>query len=235
MSDEQDWIERGKALSDPKEKIHHFEEALKINPRNLEATYLIADTYMHPGGLFTYKDLLVAIEWFKKTIDIDPDFGPAWRNMAEALIETQKKEEALNAINESLRINGENPTDLNTRSRIYWFMRDYKKAYRDAKDGLELLESGKFDVSKEVNYGLWFQVGWFHERNGKKKEAWNAFRAALPYIYHPHDADHVNSRLDQLKKDMKKYIEDEIEKLREFLKEVENTQIDPYKISDRWG
>lgn len=235
MSNEQDWIEQGKALSDPKERIHHFEEALKLNPRNLEATYLIGDTYMHPGGLFTYADLLVAIKWFQKAIDIDPDFGPAWRNMAEALIETQKKKEALIAINESLRINSENPTDLQIRSDIYWFMRDYKKAYRDAKDGLELLESGKFDVSKKVYYGLWFRVAWFYERNGKKTEAWNAFRAALPYVYHILDADDVNSRLDRLKKDMKKYIESEIEKLQEFLKEVEKTQIDPYKISDRWG
>ncbi|MHA1732544.1 MAG: tetratricopeptide repeat protein [Promethearchaeota archaeon] len=215
MSLERDWMERGKRAADPRERVKCFEQVVKINPNNLEATHLLGYHFLHMG------QPKKAVKWFEKTIALDREFWAAWNNMAIAYIEMDKLDKALKAVNEALNINEDNPAALDTRSEIYFKMGDFKHATRDAKDSIELMLKG--ETGEVVHGEPWARVGTMYYQKKKLKKAWKYFKQALKHQLDPRDVKWINDTMVDIKKDLKKYIEKKIAKLEKFLAEVEKS------------
>jgi tetratricopeptide (TPR) repeat protein len=78
-----------------------------------------------------------AIEAFRATLAVDPNFWPAYRNMGTALQKAGKYQEAVEAFESALRLNPEAIGIYNDLANSYFRLNQRSQAIAVLKQGLE--------------------------------------------------------------------------------------------------
>lgn len=114
------------------EAILKFEKALDRNPKHVSAHLGMAIAFMQSDR----EDL--AIEWFSRTIALDPDLGAAYANRGILSDRTGKYEEALADYKKALELN---PELAEGPGLIWRFLRNVDEKPPTIKDRVDYLEA----------------------------------------------------------------------------------------------
>ena len=142
------WHNRGVAiffLDREEEALVSFNKAIELQPEFYQAWYSrgvallkrTKDIYLGPGSLDlseeSKKQYQDAIESFKKTIEIEPEYHRAWYDRAECYAIIQKGDLAIEDLKEAIRLNSEYKTKAKTNNYFDEIREDerFKKLIED--------------------------------------------------------------------------------------------------------
>jgi tetratricopeptide (TPR) repeat protein len=156
--------------SDSKHAAEHLREVIKNEPTNPQANYWLGSI------AFEERHTAEAVEFFSKTTFLNPDFEPAYYDLASAQLELKKTSEALATL-EAAR-----------RKFRQSFLIEYltaialgqQKSFSEAIPHYTSAEvMAKASDPKRLNHLFYFQFGAAWERLGKFEEAEHCFRQCL--------------------------------------------------------
>ncbi len=126
---------RGAMADDEASRLADFNQAVKIDPANIEAIRARGAQYLRMGE--TDK----AISDFRDWIELEPENFSAHFALVQTLMATEKLEDAVDSLGDAIKAN---PTDdqktraYSLRSRLNLQLENYDEAYDDASEALKI-------------------------------------------------------------------------------------------------
>lgn len=123
-------VVRGDLTKDEKQRLADYDEAIRLNPRNVNA--------WRSRGLYylAQNKEKEALESFMKLLDQDPDNAMAHQAIAEVLVKTDKYDEAIEHLTKSIEINPDSSLGYTLRARIYGIQGKTEQAVADLDQAL---------------------------------------------------------------------------------------------------
>lgn len=122
---------------------------------DVEVLYKQALSYMEQG------DKQMAIEFFNKTIEMDPNYGPAWNDMGIVYMELKNYDEAFKCFDNVMRIDPSNSMPVYNMGYVLLLQNKFKEAVHAFDVFLTRYPEEKNDFYKyalylkaEAHYGL---------------------------------------------------------------------------------
>jgi tetratricopeptide (TPR) repeat protein len=196
--------------------VECYEKAIEADSCDYEAYYNLGNKYLDISDpLFDdeeYGDYPKAIEYYKKTLEIKPDFGFAWNNMGFCYSKMEEHEKALECHLKAVKYSPDNQSAWMNLGIDYFFLRDHLKAIESYEKAIDLdpednmawvclrttVESykSKHPLSN-VNKEMWLRIGGVYITLGKFEKAVECFKELiildrvfwgawhqLGYVYH---------------------------------------------------
>lgn len=165
-------------LYNDEKAVECYEKAIKADPGDYEAYYNLGNQYLDISDPLIddeeYGDYPKAIEYYKKTIEIKPDFSFAWNNMGFCYSKMEEHGKALECHLKSLEYDPENQSAWMNTGNDYFFLHNHLKAIESYEKAIELnpednmawiclrttVESykNKHTLNKD-NKEMWFRIG----------------------------------------------------------------------------
>lgn len=101
-------------------QIKQLEKLVKENPKNALMHYTLGIEYLRAG-----KDDK-AITSLKKTINLEPEYSAAYRELGKALVKTNLREEAIEIFNKGIAV-AEEKGDIQTAKEMRVFLKRISK------------------------------------------------------------------------------------------------------------
>ena len=138
-------------------------KAAEIQPSN-------ADIFFSLGIYSTDKNIDEAINYYRKSISIDPKSFESWVNLGNCLLKCQWLEESISAFQKALTI----------KPSCFQAMMGLSRAYGDLDEWLKSLESAQNAlVLDNSSHDAAFWIGYSLQKLDREQDAVNAYRAAL--------------------------------------------------------
>jgi lipoprotein NlpI len=117
--------------------------------QDVEVLYKQALSYMEQG------DKQMAIEFFNKTIEMDPNYSPAWNDKGIVHMELKEFDEAFKCFDNAMRIDSSNSMPVYNMGYVLLMQEKYEKAVHAFDTFLERYPDEKNDFYK---YGLYLKA-----------------------------------------------------------------------------
>ncbi|MGK7942372.1 MAG: tetratricopeptide repeat protein [Crocosphaera sp.] len=201
---ENDWLNYGNNLwriERVTEAISAFKRAIKLNPNLAEAYYALGLAYAQQKKDETN---IKAIEAFEKVISLNYNWyltGKAWYQKAVVLDELEKRNEALVAINQGIKLIDDDPKFYNQKSFILEKLKRYPDAINALNQAIKIEPYGAYylrrsfvyqtigeyqkalnDCNQSLELGLiegYFCTGSIHRALGNYEQSINAFNKII--------------------------------------------------------
>lgn len=181
-----------------KKAVECYEKAIKADPKDYEACYNLGNKYLDISDPFIddeeYGDYPKAIEYYKKTIEIKPDFSFAWNNMGFCYSKMEEHGKALECHLKAVECDPENQSAWLNIGNDYFFLRNHLKAIESYEKAIELdpednmawiclrttVESykNKHTLNKE-NKDMWLRIGNVYVTLSKYEKAVECFKQLI--------------------------------------------------------
>lgn len=141
------------------EAVSSYERAASADSKWALPLYKIAKVFQRS------KNKEVVMDYLTRAVTVDPEFAPAWKDLAEAYYLDKQAKKAVEALEKFLAIS-ENPKDAKFQLAFFYFMaKDYEKANAIFKEVLNdknasptalkfyafsLIEQGKLDEAQKI-------------------------------------------------------------------------------------
>jgi tetratricopeptide (TPR) repeat protein len=123
---------RGALSDDPATRLADFNQAVKIDPTNVDAIRSRASQYLVMGKLDK------AINDFELWIEAEPDNLMARMGAVDALVAEDRIDEAIERLGEAIEIDPENSAPYSIRARLHLQTDKYDEAFDDAEQALKI-------------------------------------------------------------------------------------------------
>lgn len=122
---------RGSLSEDPAARLADFNQAVKINPANVDALRSRAAQYL------MMEKTTKAIQDFDTWIEIEPENLKAYQGMVEALIFEERNDEAIEKLGKAIEIAPEAAEPYTMRARLHLQKEMMDEAFQDAENALK--------------------------------------------------------------------------------------------------
>ena len=143
---------------------------LRETPTNPQANYLLGSL------LFEERKMPEAIDYFRKTILLSPNFEPAYYDLAAAQINGDQPQAALESLREARRRFQQRFQGEFYSALAYTRMKDYTNALKSFTSAEIIAEASE---TNRLTPTFYFQLGSAHERNQHFADAEKYFRKSL--------------------------------------------------------
>lgn len=123
---------RGALAQDQAARLADINQAVKIDPSNVEAIRARAAIYLAMGK--TDK----AIEDFELWIEAEPEEMSARMGMVDALMAEDRVDDAIKVLGEAIELEPKIAGPYTTRARLHLMQEDFDKAFADAEEALKI-------------------------------------------------------------------------------------------------
>lgn len=132
----------------PEKALEELNLAIQIQPENFEAYFWRARTYIR----LEQDDNAIAD--FKKVVNFNPSYSPAYDNLAWLFMRRNNYDESLVNLSKSIELQPDNGWALYMRGRVYFKKGDLQKAVENAKAACNLgFKDGCADVKRYARSG----------------------------------------------------------------------------------
>jgi len=152
-----------------------FEHALKVTgDANRVAHSQIG------GALVRLNQVEYALQHLKRAIELDPNFAPSYRQMAEALYKRELNRGSLDMLNKAIALDPRSARTYADRGKVLRALDRLDEAYDSFEQGL------KMGLDINVQMDVYFNQGMIRSKQTRYPEAIERFQQALaldPYFY----------------------------------------------------
>ena len=148
----------------------HLRAIVRESPSDAKSHYLLGSI------LFEDKHPEEAAESFRRTILINPNFEPAYHDLAAALMNAEKSTEALETLEKARGKFQQNFVCEFYSALAFSRLKDYANSLKHFTTAEVIARA---TATNRLNHTFYFQLGAAYERNQKFKEAETYFRKAL--------------------------------------------------------
>ncbi|MBW2094389.1 MAG: tetratricopeptide repeat protein [Deltaproteobacteria bacterium] len=152
----------------PRAGLKHLLEAARLAPDNARIQAEVALVYRD------LKQYPLSLRYFKKALDLEPDFPEAWNNLGTLYLVQRKWHKAIPCFKRAAEtLTYKTPHfAYNNLGRAYFHAGEYQKAIESYREALDLAP----------DYSLcWDNLGVTYEATGRWRDAENAFEKAIHY------------------------------------------------------
>ncbi|RJQ32733.1 MAG: tetratricopeptide repeat protein [Actinobacteria bacterium] len=166
-------------------EINYLEETATTNPRNAKARYLLAKRYQEEGMIAE------AIEQYKATLTIEPDYHQALVDLASLYIDKNNYELATKYLDKEIKLSKDA-----FQAKTNYLLEDayYYKGIIGLNTGNLNAAEKFFKMAKEINPSdsdLFYQLAQVYEQKNNYSKAISYYRLALkydPYFWEAYEA-----------------------------------------------
>jgi len=129
-------------------------------------------------------DLASAQVAYEQALELDPDFGEAWRGKGRLLARLGQYEEALKALNRAVELAPGTKQAYCLRAMVHEEIGDSKRASRDLEQALELTREEL--LGNSLNPLTWFSLGLYLLVAAQPEQALANYREGMQYAHQFH-------------------------------------------------